>query len=158
MVVYKPSKRKGINRILLAYCVPLHPNQGSNNPAPRIPGGGSKFEETQEETAIRELFEETGLQAKSQAKIVRVYQRPFGVHIKCGFLAARSEFEGSIRHRNPPKDQKVKFVGYRWLTFAEALEEITPYPGSRSQHDILVDARDELIRMGLENPVAPPKL
>ncbi len=129
------------------------PEDPEEEPKPRLAGGGSHPGENPKVTGGRELQEETGLKLKTRAVITLVYERSFKRnHRKYGLLVSRADCKGAIRHRNPPKDKKIRFVGYRWLTFTEALEEIKPVLGvNRSQHDILIAAREELVRMGLEH-------
>lgn len=155
-VVYRPSGVKGVNKVLVADYLPRYLRH-VEKPRARLAGGGSKPGEDPIATGKRELKEETGLKVKTNAKMILIYSVSKKGHQKNGFLIARSDCKGAIRFRNPPRDRKIKFVGYRWLTFDQALAEIVPVPGFRSQHDILLAARAELIKMGLEYPPSPPE-
>lgn len=85
-----------------------------------LPKGHVEGEETEEETAIRELKEETNIDVEiiSEDKLQIEYSPEEGVWKKVIYFAAR-EIGGEIR----PQEEEVEKVG--WFSAEEALETLT---------------------------------
>lgn len=85
-----------------------------------FPKGHGTGNETEEETAIREIFEETGL---------RVHFRP-GFYERSHYLTPKSRkkevvcFLARVRTRNVTLDQK-EIRSFRWLSYSDARQLIT---------------------------------
>lgn len=122
-------------QVLLLKCLPI-PNRPEDEIFYKIPGGVGKNGEEPEDTARRELKEETGLKIPKKVKLNLVDVEMIGSHTKYGYYVLRQHCNGSIR-KIPHNDRKTRFVGTEWVPIERALELIQPREENRSQHDLL---------------------
>jgi 8-oxo-dGTP diphosphatase len=106
-----------------------------------IPAGKSDKGETAEQTVIREIREETGIEMQKQclAYLGTVYIR----HSTGDFVF--HAFEYNIADSPQIKFNPKEHVDYRWVTLREALEEMSLIPGE-----------DELIKLAYGVQPTPP--
>ncbi|MEU1147341.1 NUDIX domain-containing protein [Streptomyces sp. NPDC005863] len=80
-----------------------------------LPAGKSEPGEPITETAVRELYEETGLTVKPESlKVAHVIHGAWGVEAPNGFLTivfAAHEWTGEPENREPRKHAQVRWVG-----------------------------------------------
>lgn len=80
-----------------------------------LPVGKSEPGEPITETAVRELYEETGLNVKPESlKVAHVIHGAWGVEAPNGFLTivlATHEWTGEPENREPRKHDQVRWVG-----------------------------------------------
>lgn len=113
--------RDELDRILLTrFAAPDHPENGWWT----MPGGGMEWGESPEQTALRELEEETGLHARI-GPILGVYSRWFGAghpvngepgHV-IGVVYRATEVTGTLRRSFDPEDTTD---AVEWFSLAEA--------------------------------------
>ncbi|MGV9756381.1 NUDIX domain-containing protein [Streptomyces tricolor] len=80
-----------------------------------LPGGKSEPGEPITATAVRELYEETGLTVKPEAlKVAHIIHGARGVEAPNGFLTVvfvAHEWSGEVENREPHKHARVRWVG-----------------------------------------------
>jgi ADP-ribose pyrophosphatase len=145
VAVYRRSGSGGDVEVLLLKC--LH-----NIPRPedvisyKLPGGKAEAEEIPEETARRELREETGLKLPKKVEPLLIYQTQTLEHVKYGFAVNRASCKGSL-YKGVRIDGRTRIVGHAWVSLDRALELIPPSTGNSSHHDVLkaLKARSALL-------------
>ncbi|GGY13087.1 MULTISPECIES: NUDIX domain-containing protein [Streptomyces] len=94
-----------------------------------LPVGKSEPGEPITETAVRELYEETGLTVKPESlKVAHIIHGAWGVEAPNGFLTvvfATHEWIGEPENREPHKHAQV-----RWTSTARLPQEFVPTTGS----------------------------
>lgn len=120
----------------------------------KIPGGGMKPGESPAATAVRELYEETGLIAREKDLVETCsFPQPVKngiVHTKYGLAVRYSQCRGTL-HTVPVTEQKGVITWLGWVPISEALEKIKPSSRGSSQHVALLSAQ-EWIRNLLGEP------
>ncbi|GGX41194.1 NUDIX domain-containing protein [Streptomyces chryseus] len=90
-----------------------------------LPVGKSEPGEPITETAVRELYEETGLTVKPQSlEVAHIIHGAWGVEAPNGFLTvvfATHEWAGELENREPRKHSQV-----RWIDTEDLPEEFVP--------------------------------
>ncbi|MHB1330525.1 MAG: NUDIX hydrolase [Minisyncoccota bacterium] len=130
VVVWRRGKDGRSVEFLVMNSIPTNP-QFPKDLQVKFPGGGVEGIETPEETARRELKEETGFRVRGKTIVHRVYRSESNGHTKYGFVVNREGCRGSLRKVLLDEGDSILYPP-KWVKVSEVLAVIHQHPKNKS--------------------------
>jgi hypothetical protein len=148
---------KGVVHLIFIDSIPNNPNY-PDEVQKKCPGGRSEGDETSEQVAVRELWQETGLKLKKRIKPISVYHPRADKHghRKQGFIIPRSGCRGYL-HSSGHQDDNSSLSRPYPITLDKALKVVFHNDRNKFHLNFLLAVRDYFAKKFGEEVVGPAK-